>query len=76
VREGGRAVVFQKGPRGEGIFLVYEGTSFPLETETPLRSDRCNPYSTNNALAAAAACAALDIDSERIRQGLRYLETE
>jgi cyanophycin synthetase len=76
VRAGGRAVVLQNGPHGEGVFLIHEGTSFPLETEIPLRSAGCNPYNTNNALAAAAACAALDKDSECIRQGLRRLETE
>jgi cyanophycin synthetase len=76
VRAGGRAVVLQKGPRGEGIFLVDEGTASLLETEIPVPSAAPNPYSTENALAAAAACAALDMDSECIRQGLRRLEAE
>jgi cyanophycin synthetase len=71
VRAGGQAVVLRPGARAEGIYL-FDGrrTALMFNEEIPARFDERGRSSTAKRLAAAAACAALEIDSTSIGLGL------
>ncbi|HWO27159.1 MAG TPA: Mur ligase family protein, partial [Candidatus Acidoferrum sp.] len=67
---GGQAVVLRQGAGGKGIYL-FDGrrTALMFNEDIPARFDERGRSSTAR-LAAAAACAALDIDSTSIGLGL------
>jgi cyanophycin synthetase len=74
VREGGRAVVLQTG---EGVFLVDgRETALLLENDILAPNDERDSSSIASALASAAACVALQINVEHIREGLRSFEED
>src|SRR3984893_2531306 len=76
VLAGGRAVVRQRDAGGEGLYLLDGGRATLVFTrDIPTRSDGRDRYSTATALAATAACVALDLDSTSIGFGLRTFGT-
>lgn len=76
VLAGGRAVVHQRGASGEGLYLLDRGGATLVFTrDIPTRSDERDRYSAATALAATAACVALDLDSTSIGLGLRTFGT-
>jgi cyanophycin synthetase len=74
VRAGGRAVVHRRGAGGDGFYL-FDGYGYRaalmFDEDIPARFDERNRSSTAKALAAVAACAALDLDNKSIGLGLR-----
>jgi cyanophycin synthetase len=69
---GGRALIIRPGPDGEVLSLIDNAeTSIVLVDEISTSKDEHAGGNVSNALAAAAACVGLGIDSECIRQGLR-----
>jgi cyanophycin synthetase len=72
LRAGGRALIARPGPDGEVVFLI-EGadTSIVLAPEISASRNERAAGNISNALAAAAACVGLGINSEFICQGLR-----
>lgn len=77
VRAGGQALVLRRGANGEGLSM-FDGRRDALlfKGDIPARLDECVRSSTVEWLAAAAACAALDIDSASIVLGLRSFGRE
>jgi cyanophycin synthetase len=72
VRAGGQAVVLQRGAGGEGLYLLDgHGAALMFHGAIPSRFDEHDRSSTAKALPAAAACAALDLDSTSVELGLR-----
>jgi cyanophycin synthetase len=71
VRAGGQAVALRQGVGGEGPYL-FDGRRAVLmfNEDIPARFDERDRSGTAQRLAAAAACAALDIDSTSIGLGL------
>jgi cyanophycin synthetase len=72
LRTGGRALIVRPGPDGEAVFLI-DGveTSIVLAHEISASHNERSVPNISNALAAAAACVGLGINSECIYQGLR-----
>jgi cyanophycin synthetase len=72
LRAGGRALIVRPGPDGEAVFLI-DGveTSIVLAHEISASHNERSVPNISNALAAAAACVGLGINSECIYQGLR-----
>jgi cyanophycin synthetase len=69
---GGRALILRPSSQGEVLVLI-DGTetSLVLAHEISALHDECAAGNISNALAAAAACVGLGINSECISQGLR-----
>ena len=71
LRAGGRALIARPGPDGEVVFLIDGDTSIVLAPEISASRNERAAGNISNALAAAAACVGLGINSEFICQGLR-----
>jgi cyanophycin synthetase len=75
VGAGGRAIVFRGRSESYGLFLLDAGkTTFLLANETPSTCDERDLPRAVSLLAAASACAALDIENECICRGLRGIQ--
>ncbi len=76
LRERGLALVVRDTPRGEAICLVdRRERSLLLVDDIPATFGGRARVNVANALAATAACLALELDAEYIRQGLRTFTT-
>jgi cyanophycin synthetase len=72
VRAGGRAVVLRRGADGEGLYLLDgDRATLIVNEDIPSRFDQRDQSDIATDIAAAAACAALDIDNKSIGLGLR-----
>jgi cyanophycin synthetase len=72
LRAGGRALILRSISGGEAVSLIDRAeTSVVLAHEISASQDEHAGGNISNALAAAAACVGLGINSECIRQGLR-----
>jgi cyanophycin synthetase len=72
LRTGGRALMVRPGSDGEAVCLIDGAeTSIVLAYEISASHNECSVPNISNALAAAAACVGLGINSECICRGLR-----
>jgi cyanophycin synthetase len=76
LRNRGQVVLVRETPRGEAIVLAdRRETSLLLVEDIPATFDGRARVNVANALGAVAACLALEIDADHIRQGLRTFTT-